>query len=91
VIDARQYQCGIYLACSHGLTLSSIINLNISEMAAFYIVLKAGALLAIIIVPLIRSKTRKTENPSALSKFYVNENGFLEYVVTNKSHHHPVQ
>jgi hypothetical protein len=48
-------------------------------MTAFYIVLKVGALLAVILIPLIGPKQKNTNSLTATGKLAVNENG-LSYI-----------
>ena len=60
-------------------------------MTAFYIALKVCALLAIIIIPLLGPKKKKTPSPDGLSDLSVNENGFLEVYTADNITHQPVQ
>jgi hypothetical protein len=59
-------------------------------MTAFYIILKISALIAIIIIPLVGPKKKKSKSPEGLSAILVNENGCLEYFNNVPSDHHPV-
>jgi len=60
-------------------------------MASVYIVLKIIALLAIIIIPLVGPKRKKSTYATGTGKFAVNEDGYLEHYTDNTPHHHPVQ
>jgi hypothetical protein len=59
-------------------------------MTAFYVIIKISALIAIIIIPLIGPKKKKSKSPEGLSAILVNENGSLEYFNNVPSDHHPV-
>lgn len=60
-------------------------------MSTFYLVFEICALLTVIILPLVGPKNTKSQK-TALEKsnLYVNEDGLLEYLGTNKDDHHPV-
>jgi hypothetical protein len=63
-------------------------------MTTFYLVLEITALLGVIIFPLsgpknIKAKIKAKRKPQ-LSKLYVNENGYLEYINDDKDQHSPV-
>jgi hypothetical protein len=60
-------------------------------MAAFYMILKVTALLAVIIIPLIGPKKKKAIAVRSISKLAVNENGYLENFTGEPAHHHHVQ
>jgi hypothetical protein len=59
-------------------------------MTATYVILKVGALLAIIIIPLIGPKKKKKIAPVKLSTISVNERGYLEHFKSSAMDHHPV-
>jgi len=60
-------------------------------MALVYIIFKIVALLAIIIIPLTGPKRKKSTDVAGVSKFAVNEDGYLEHYIDNTVHPHPVQ
>ena len=60
-------------------------------MTAFYIILKITALLSIIIFPFLGPKKKKQQGNGGISRFAVNEHGFLEYSVTTPADHHLVK
>jgi hypothetical protein len=61
-----------------------------NKMTAFYIVLKVIALIAIIIIPLVGPKKKKSIPVKTLSNLSVKENGYLEYASIDPLNHHPV-
>ncbi|OKS84652.1 hypothetical protein [Mucilaginibacter polytrichastri] len=54
-------------------------------MIAFYIALKVGALLAVVLLPLIKtSRTKQVHTPApVLSSLVITENGYLHYLSNN--------
>ncbi|NHA05089.1 hypothetical protein G7092_14870 [Mucilaginibacter sp. HC2] len=60
-------------------------------MAPIYIILRIVALLAVIIIPLASPKRKKTAIATGLSKFAVNEEGYLEHYIDNPMQPHSVQ
>ena len=60
-------------------------------MSTFYLVFEICALLTVIVLPLVGPKNTKAKKTAAeKSNLYVNEDGLLEYLRTNKDDHHPV-
>ncbi|WP_158990908.1 hypothetical protein [Mucilaginibacter sp. L196] len=60
-------------------------------MSTFYLVFEICALLTVIVLPLAGPKNTKAKKTAAeKSNLYVNEDGLLEYLRTNKDDHHHV-
>jgi hypothetical protein len=60
-------------------------------MAAFYIILKITALIALIIVSISGPKKKKASPKTEMSGLAVNADGYLEHFKNSPEYHQPVQ
>ncbi len=70
---------------------SDLLIVEYYTMASIYIVLKIVALLAVIVIPLAGPKRKKTAIITGVSKFAVNEEGYLEHYIDKPVQSHSVQ
>jgi len=70
---------------------SDLLIVKYYIMASIYIILKIVTLLSVIIITLAGPKRKKPATTTGVSKYAVNEEGYLEHYTSNSVHPHPVQ